>query len=203
MIYVLTYTRTGATRTFIFDHTIRRAEKKAAEVNEVGENTKQTNLRGPVKRVHIDQSYAAALSRVPFHLPDEAEQILKGRVQLINVWRPIKTVKRDPLTVAQAQTVVEEDLVPIGLIYEKRQGETLSVKHSERQKWFYKYHQTPEEVLLIKCFDNKAGVESDPKYKERAKRVPHSAFEIPGTEDEESRESIEVRALVFHENDVE
>lgn len=43
-------------------------------------------LRGPVRRVHIDQSYAAALSRVPFHLPDEADKLLKGRVQLINVW---------------------------------------------------------------------------------------------------------------------
>lgn len=160
-------------------------------------------IRAPVKRVHIDQSYAAGLSRVPYHLPEEAEKILKGRVQLINVWRPIKMVKRDPLTVAQAQSVVEEDLVPIGLIYEKRQGETLSVKHNDGQKWFYKYHQTPEEVLLIKCFDNRAGVQSDPKYKDRAKRVPHSAFEIPGTEDEDARESIEVRALVFHEDDVE
>lgn len=210
---MLTYVnRTGATRTFIFDHTIRRATKDARDTNSGAEVKKEEDvesqkikgpIRGPVRRVHIDQSYAAALSRVPFHLPEEAEKILKGRVQLINVWRPIKTVKRDPLTVAQAQSVHEEDLVPIGLIYEKRKGETLSVKHSDRQKWFYKYHQTPEEVLLIKCFDNKAGVDSDPKFKERAKRVPHSAFEIPGTEDEESRESIEVRALVFHENDLE
>lgn len=205
-MHLLKSSRTGATRTFIFDHTIRRVNAKADEVKkEDGEDVKPTKgpLRGPVRRVHIDQSYAAGLSRVPYHLPDEAEKLLKGRVQLINVWRPIKTVKRDPLTVAQAQSVAEEDLVPIGLIYEKRQGETLAVKHRDTQKWFYKYHQTPEEVLLIKCFDNKAGAESDPKYRERAKRVPHSAFEIPGTEDEETRESIEVRALVFHENDVE
>lgn len=77
------------------------------------------------------------------------------------------------------------------------------MKYHEDQKWFYKYHQTPEEVLLIKCFDNRAGVGSEERYKERAKRVPHSAFEIPGTEGEEGRESIEVRALVFHEGDVE
>lgn len=209
---MLTMGRTGATRTFIFDHTIRRATKDARGSNpgagskqeENGDtHIKKSPVRGPVRRVHIDQSYAAALSRVPFHLPDEAERILKGRVQLINVWRPINTIRRDPLTVAQAQSVLEEDLVPIGLIYEKRKGETLSVRHNDGQKWFYKYHQTPEEVLLIKCFDNKAGVESDPKYKDRAKRVPHSAFEIPGTENEEGRESIEVRALVFHEKYLE
>ena len=168
-----------------------------------GEEKPPVSLRGPVRRVHIDQSYSAALSRVPFHLPDEADSLLKGRVQLINVWRPIKTVRRDPLTVAQAQTVEEKDLVPVGLIYEKRKGETLSVRYDAKQKWFYKYHQTPEEALLIKCFDNRAGVESHEKYAGRAKRVPHSAFEVPGTEDEEGRESIEVRALVFHEGDVE
>lgn len=205
---------TGASRTFIFDHTIRRAvqdtrtasaekDKDSTEDAEAVAAKHKAALRGPVRRVHIDQSYAAALSRVPFHLPDEADKLLKGRVQLINVWRPIKTVRRDPLTVAQAQTVGENDLVPIGLIYEVRKGETLAVRHNENQRWFYKHHQTPAEALLIKCFDNKAGVESDAKYKDRAKRVPHSAFEIPGTENEEGRESIEVRALVFHEDDVE
>ncbi|KXT09304.1 hypothetical protein AC579_2860 [Pseudocercospora musae] len=195
---------TGASRTFIFDHTIRRQVQDSREKqSEEKEEKPPISLRGPVRRVHIDQSYSAALSRVPFHLPDEAEKLLQGRVQLINVWRPIKTVRRDPLTVAQAQTVEEKDLVPLGLIYEKRKGETLSVRYDEKQKWFYKFHQTPEEALLIKCFDNRAGVESDPKYAGRAKRVPHSAFEVPGTEDEDGRESIEVRALVFHEGDVE
>lgn len=185
---------TGATRTFIFDHTIRRpSEQPNFEENPAS----KTPIRGPVKRVHIDQSYTAALSRVPHHLPLEAERLLKGRVQLINIWRPIKTITRDPLAVAQSQSVREEDLVPIGLIYDDRQGETLSVKYHEGQKWFYKFQQTAEEVLLIKCFDNRANGQ------ERAKRVPHSAFEIPGTEAEGGRESIEVRALVFHEDDLE
>jgi hypothetical protein len=59
--------------------------------------------------------------------------------------------------------------------------------------WFYKSNLTPDEVLLIKCFDSKLDG--------RARRVPHTAFKIPNTEDKEARESIEVRALVFHEND--
>jgi hypothetical protein len=60
-------------------------------------------------------------------------------------------------------------------------------------RWFYKSGLTPDEVILIKCFDSKLDG--------RARRVPHTAFHIPGTEDKESRESIEVRALVFHEDD--
>jgi hypothetical protein len=154
-----------------------------------------------VKRVHIDQSYSAALSRVPFHLPEEAEHLLRGRVQLINVWRAIKTVKRDPLAVASSHSVSDTDLVPVALIYPNRRGETLSVRYNQGQKWYYKWHQDPEEVLLIKCFDNRGeGVHGVDGW---AKRVPHSAFEIPGTENEEGRESIEVRCLVFHENDVQ
>jgi hypothetical protein len=143
--------------------------------------------------VHIDQSYTAAMSRVPYHLPDEADELAKGRVQIINVWRPIKTIRRDPLTVAEAHTVGEEDLIPVGLIYPNRKGETLTVRYNPAHRWYYKNGLTPEEVLLIKCFDSKTDG--------RARRVPHTAFEDPSTVGEPTRESIEVRALVFHEHD--
>jgi hypothetical protein len=62
-----------------------------------------------------------------------------------------------------------------------------------RNRWFYKSNLTPDEVLLIKCFDSKLDG--------RARRVPHTAFHVPGTEEKEGRESIEVRALVFHEDE--
>jgi hypothetical protein len=82
-----------------------------------------------VQRVHIDQSYDAALSRVPYHLPEDADQLLQGRVQIINVWRPIRTVRRDPLAVAEAKSVNDESLVVTELIYPTRRGETYAVKH--------------------------------------------------------------------------
>ncbi|TRX88508.1 hypothetical protein FHL15_010623 [Xylaria flabelliformis] len=183
---------TGASKIFIFDHTIRRQpqdsrDKKPSEA--------QNPLRGPVQRVHIDQSYSASLSRVPHHLPaEEAAELLKGRVQIINVWRPIKTVERDPLAVADAHSVAEEDLVPIGLIYPTRKGETLAVRHSPAHRWYYKRGLTPQEVLLIKCFDSKTDG--------RARRIPHTAFVDPSSKpDAPARESIEVRCLVFHPND--
>lgn len=152
-------------------------------------------VRGPVQRVHIDQSYAASPRRVTHHLPEEAEKLLKGRFQIINVWRPIKTILKDPLGVAAANSVDDKDLVPIKLIYPDREGETYSVRHAPGHKWNYLYKQTPEEVLLIKCFDSKTDG--------RARRVPHSAFVNPEHEGEKTRESIEVRALVFHPDDTE
>jgi len=176
---------TGASRIYIFDHTIRRQPP--------GQGANGPNLRGPVQRVHIDQSYSAALSRVTHHIPEDAEQLLRGRVQIINVWRPIKTVLRDPLAVAEANSVDDQSLVVTELIYPDRRGETYSVKHHVRHRWYYKSRLTPDEVLLIKCFDSKLDG--------RARRVPHTAFHVPGTEEQQGRESIEVRALVFHEDE--
>lgn len=143
--------------------------------------------------MHIDQSYPASKNRVTHHLPQEAEKLLKGRYQIINVWRPIKPILKDPLAVADAHTVPESDLVPIKLIYPDREGETLGVRANKDTKWYYRYGQSPELVTLIKCFDSKLDG--------RARRVPHSAFDLPGAENEEARESIEVRTLVFHEDD--
>lgn len=177
--------RTGASRIFIFDHTIRRAPKdQRTDANVV--------LRGPVNRVHIDQSYKAGKERVPHHLPAEAEKLLSSRYQIINVWRPIKRILKDPLAVADAHSVPDTDLLPIALIYPDRRGETFTVRPNKQHEWHYLYGQTPSEVTLIKCFDSKLDG--------RARRSPHTAFVNPETANEEARESIEVRALVFHED---
>jgi len=63
------------------------------------------------------------------------------------------------------------------------------VKHSTAHKWYYLSDQTPEEVILIKCFDSNEGV---------ARLTPHTAFaDKTSPEDAPERQSIEVRCLVF------
>lgn len=133
-----------------------------------------------------------------YHLPDEASTLLKGRFQIINVWRPIKTIYKDPLAVADAHSVPDSDLVPVKLIYPNREGETYTVRPNTAHKWYYRYGQTPNIVTLIKCFDSKVDG--------RARRVPHTAFVNPETAakgEYPERESIEIRALVFHPEDTE
>lgn len=199
---------TGASRTFVFDHTIRKPngiKQSENKSDKVVSHDDEKPFPGPTHSVHVDQSYESAMSRIPHHIPEDADRLAKGRVQIINLWRPIKTVMRDPLAVSDSLSIPEDDLVPIPVIYPRgdRKGATLSVKHRDSHEWYYKHHLTPDEILVFKCFDNRAGAQSAERYKNRAKRVPHSAFEVPGTESEEARESIEVRALVFHEDDVE
>ncbi|KAH8812669.1 hypothetical protein F5884DRAFT_786059 [Xylogone sp. PMI_703] len=174
---------TGATRILVFDHTIRRS---AVDIRDG-----TTISRGPGKRVHIDQSYKASENRVRYHLPEEADELLKKRFQIINVWRPIKPILRDPLALADAHSVPESDLVPSALIYPDREGETYAVKPNPNHQWYFKYAQRPDEPLFIKCYDSLDDG--------RARRIPHTAFEDPAHDGDAPRESIEVRTLVFYD----
>ncbi|EFY94723.1 hypothetical protein X797_010571 [Metarhizium robertsii] len=175
---------TGASRVFIYDHTIRRAAK---------DWTTKGQPRGPLKRVHIDSSYHGAKCKAWHYLPDEAPELLRGRYQMISVWRPIRTILKDPLALADAHSAPESGLFPVKFIAPDQEGEAWNVKADPNIKWYFRYKQTPNMVTLIKFYDSKVDG--------RARRVPHSAFVDPATEQEATRESIEMRALVFHPED--
>lgn len=177
---------TGADRVLIFDHTVRRRMQGAKDVRD-------GTPRQPATRVHVDQTVNSGPKRVRDLLPDEADQLLRGRVQIVNLWRPIRGPLRDtPLTMCDTQTVAGGDLVPSALIYPDRTGEIYAVTYNPAHRWFYYPEMSADEVLLLKCYDS----ETDG----RARFAPHTAFVDPTTPSETpGRESIELRALVFHE----
>src|SRR5580704_8335482 len=148
--------------------------------------------RQPATRVHVDQTLTSGPNRVREHVPEEAEELLKGRVQVINLWRPIRGPVRDaPLAMADGTTVAPEDLVASDLIYPNRRGETYSVKYNANHRWFYFPEMTPDEAILLKCYDSATDG--------RTRFGPHTAFVDPTTPaGTPPRESIELRALVFH-----
>jgi hypothetical protein len=174
-----------ADRVFLFDHTVRRRVQGASDIRGAGP-------RQPATRVHVDQTATSGANRVREHLPDEAEELLKGRVQVINLWRPIRGPVRDaPLAMADGTTVAPEDLVASDLIYPNRRGETYSVKYNPNHRWFYFPEMTPDEAILLKCYDSATDG--------RTRFGPHTAFVDPTTRaGTPPRESIELRALVFH-----
>ncbi|KAI1329983.1 hypothetical protein F5Y16DRAFT_396849 [Xylariaceae sp. FL0255] len=82
--------------------------------------------------------------------------------------------------------------------YEAR-GETMAVAANESHRFHYVKDMTPDEVVLLKCYDSWGQGERD-GVEGLATRTPHTAFDDPATpKDAKFRQSIEVRALVFYE----
>jgi len=175
---------TGADRVFVFDHTVRRRVPGAED--------RRDRLRQPVSRVHVDHTEASGPQRVRDLLPDEADELLRGRLQVINLWRPIRGPLLDaPLALCDARSVAAKDLVASDLVYPNRIGETYAVRYDAAHRWYYIPAMAADEALLIKCYDSLTDG--------RARFAPHSAFLDPTTpEDAPPRESIEIRTLVFH-----
>ncbi|MDO9710902.1 CmcJ/NvfI family oxidoreductase [Paracraurococcus lichenis] len=176
---------TGASRVHVFDHTIRRRIPGAEDRGAVP--------RQPVARVHVDHTEQSGPQRVRDLLPDEAERLLRGRVQIVNLWRPLAGPVRDmPLAVCDVASTAPEDLVASDLIYPDRTGETYQVRFNAAHRWYWLPEMMPEEALLLKCYDSQRdGV---------ARFMPHTAFADPtAPADAPPRQSIEIRALLFHE----
>src|ERR1043166_5575924 len=70
---------TGAKRVVVFDHTLRTADDADREVHKI---------REPVQRAHNDYTEWSGPQRVRDLLPDEAEELLKRRFAIVQVWRP-------------------------------------------------------------------------------------------------------------------
>jgi hypothetical protein len=211
---LLRTTLPGVKKVIIFDHTIRRRQKNSP--------------RQPVQQVHVDQTPDAAEVRVRRHAPsDEVEDLVAGRYQIINVWRPIEHAASDfPLAVIDWRTTSPADYIHVDLLYPKRdsldaddrgkeifpdaasfastagyevKGATMAVAPSEAHRYFYVKDMTPEEVMLLKCFDSR-GEGMEKGVEGVAVRTPHTAFVDPGTPREApGRQSIEVRCLVFYD----
>ncbi|KAI1470528.1 uncharacterized protein F4812DRAFT_268902 [Daldinia caldariorum] len=191
---------TGASRIFLFDHKTRCGP---SHWHKLGKGNRSS--RGPLFRAHVDQSYAGAEFVLRRWFPDEADELLKRRYQIINIWRPIRPVLKDPFGVADGSSIPDADLVGASIIYpaDRDRDETWTILPPRRagtgtgmgmpahHRWYYKHAQRPDEVLLVKCFDSDERVP--------ARRAPHSAFEDREYEDREARESIEARALVFYD----
>jgi hypothetical protein len=176
---------TGAERVFVFDNTVRH--RVPGVVDRLAGQPRQ-----PVPRVHVDHTEKSGPQRVRDLLPAEAEQLLRGRVQIVNLWRPIRGPLLDmPLAVADAQSVKPKQLIPSDLVYQNRVGETYSVTYDAGHRWYYAPGMETHEVLLLKCYDSETGA--------RTRFTPHTAFIDPTTTaGAPPRESIELRALVFH-----
>ncbi|KAH0845913.1 hypothetical protein AYO21_07012 [Fonsecaea monophora] len=131
-----------------------------------------------------------------------AESGLGPRWALYSIWRPLKRVRRDPLALGDARTFLESDYVPVivktpnlGISPDSKEThdtESYLAHWSSGQKWYFISQQEPEEVLVISLFDSNRDKETV-----AAGGTLHSSVDLPGTENEEPRESLELRCLAI------
>jgi hypothetical protein len=172
---------TGAARVVAFDHNVRCARMAAQHEN---------GAQNPVKYAHNDYTETSGPQRVRDLFGAEAEDLLRGRCAVINVWKPIRgPVQETPLAVCDARTIRPSDFVATDLRYRDRTGEVYSLRFNPAHRWFYFPHMETSEAMLLKCYDSAS---------DRARFTAHSAFEDPTSPaDAPTRESIEVRTLAF------
>ena len=86
--------QSGASRVVIFDHALRSGD--AAEREE-------KLVRNPVLQAHNDYTEWSGPNRLREILPDEADELLKRRFAIIQVWRAInRPIQSNPLALADA-----------------------------------------------------------------------------------------------------
>ena len=172
---------TGAQRVHAFDHNLRSSSK---------DMTQGTPLQAPVWLAHNDYTETSGPQRVRDLVPDEAEALLAQRFAIINVWKPIHSpVYEAPLAVCDAQTIRPEDRIETDLRYPDRTGEIYSFTYSDTHRWYYYPEMTPDETLLIKCYDSVS---------DRSRFTAHTAIRDPNSPPSSPpRQSIEVRTLAF------
>lgn len=201
---MLTHDRTGASYVKVMSHQARLTpfEDAVKEIDEKGlAETDKINKVSPVHFAHIDQGPLGAQQLFDQVLSEEDRTRLGNtRWGIINVWRPIKPVRRNPLAVVDSRSVdASEDLQPIYTKSSKDTSEftpekmaksyqSLAATHNPAHKWYYASGMTPDEVLMLRIYDTN-----------KVNGAVHAAFTHPADEGE-ARQSVETRCLVFFEN---
>jgi hypothetical protein len=191
--------RTGASTVHVFNHVIR-AHSSPTEKGVLDSHGRWQDI--PSGHPHVDYAGdASALSGtlLELSLPPHINSLFSTstRYAFLNAWRPLKTVRKDPLAVCDATTVPDSDyqirLREFSRTGNKSKNYVLSHAEMEGQKheWWYMSDMQPWEMVVFKGLDSQ---------REKAGwRCPHTAFRVERTEGEEARESVEARLVCFWE----
>ncbi|KAG4442099.1 hypothetical protein IFR05_002385, partial [Cadophora sp. M221] len=151
--------------------------------------TKAESGGSPAPKVHLDYAPAGARTHLRKYHPQtlefarrivEAEdRLLDSGVEpaemgerysgprwaMFSIWRPLRTVRRDPLAVSDCRTFPLEDYVEFGVVFPTGVREEGDGKRGHREdvflaygrdshEWFWISSQEPDEVLVIQLFDS-------------------------------------------------
>jgi hypothetical protein len=172
----------GASRAVIFDHALRSGDEAERE---------EKLIRNPVLQAHNDYTEWSGPNRLREILPEEADELLKRRFAIIQVWRAIhRPIESSPLALADAKSVEFDDWMVAERRYPHRVGQTYRLKYNPAHRWIYFPEMRPDEAIVFKVYDS----EKDG----RARFTAHTAFHDPATRPGAlPRQSIEMRAFAL------
>ncbi|KAK4505488.1 hypothetical protein PRZ48_003451 [Zasmidium cellare] len=166
----------------------------------------------PARTLHVDYSLNGLKTTARYSRTDiaamakptiEAEEAgKKPRYAAYGVWRPLDTVKRDPLAMLDARSIEPADLLTVEtrtMSGVKEEGEVLREtivpappKNPNAHRWYWMPEQKPHEAVIIKFADTAASETNG-----IASGCVHGSPKLPGTENEPVRASINCRVLAF------
>lgn len=107
-----------------------------------------------------------------------------------NIWAPIdRIVEQNALTVIDASTVLDEQLVDYHYSKSTRQSGSVPI-YDPAHRFYYFSNMSPNEAIVFKQLDSRRGI---------AKACPHTAFYDTSVKHFYGRRSIELRALCLFE----
>lgn len=184
---------TGATTAYVFNHVVR-AHSSPSEKGILDSRGRWQDI--PSGHPHVDYAGdpdSLRGTRAELNLPPKISSLFdtSSRFAFLGIWRPLKTVRKDPLAVCDATTVLDSDY-QVRLREFSRTGiksANYVLSHREQHAWYYMSEMQPHEIIVFKGYDTKQD--------EAGWRCPHTAFVLPESEEQLPRESIEARVLCF------
>lgn len=181
-VMALVQRMSGAKRVVVFDHTLRSGDEGEREAK---------LIREPVLSAHNDYTEWSGPNRVREVMGGEADELLKRRFAIIQVWRAIaQPIVTNPLAMADARSVAPDDLLIAERRYPNRVGQTYRLRYNPGHRWFYFPEMRRDEAIVFKVYDSLTDG--------RARFTPHTSFDDPSTPPgAPPRQSIEARTLAF------
>ncbi|CAK1367573.1 unnamed protein product [Cercospora beticola] len=175
-----------AARVLVFDYNIRKSQAQYPLSS--GE---AASFETPATIVHIDSTQSWTAHMHSHYCESESDLAKFARYQYVNLWRPLKgPVKKWPLMLCDWSTYdPAQDAIARDIVYPDDAVETYVIYHNPKHRFFYSSNQTSEEAWIM--------VQTDSSHAKGS--VPHTAFPTAKDMDDEERESIEVRALVYYD----
>ncbi|KAI1391554.1 uncharacterized protein F4822DRAFT_427405 [Hypoxylon trugodes] len=182
----LVKTKLDAESVVAIDWRFRRSANATAEKLDVGDIRKQAIAVATT--AHCDFSYLGGFERIKMHLAeDEMAAIERGELKamIVNVWRPLKTVRSAPLIMADRRTVSKKDLIEADQVMVDKVTRTAYVYHRPDQRWYWLKNQRADEIIMFPTWKAETNIEHA------------AAFLYQSDSSESPRESVEVRMIVL------